>query len=156
MFLFYQPHYFIQESIKNIQNFYLYFLLLYLFLFAHTIWLFYSLLSLRLYAPCQSNYITFTFLFKQLYFYNSLIFFLVFVKFFYTHQQGRNKKVILFFGHCFLDKRNFITRNIIPQRFFLNLVIRQDLFHLLVIKFYWLKVISALFITIQYQKFLLH
>lgn len=99
-----------------------------------------------IYIPFQTTYLNFI----------SLIFFLVFVKFFYTHQQGRNKKVILFFGHSFLNKWNFIARNVIPQRFFLNLVIRQDLFHLLVIKFYWLKVISALFITIQYQKFLLY
>ena len=136
MFLFYQPHYFIQESIKNIQNFlFIFFVVIFIFICAYDMAFLFATFLTSICA-CQSNYITFTFLFKQHTNFNSLIFFLVFVKFFYTHQQGRNKKVILFFGHCFLDKWNFITRNVIPQRFFLNLVIRQDLFHLLVIKFF--------------------
>ena len=137
MFLFYQPHYSIQESIKNIQNFFIYIFCCYFFiLFAHTIWLFYSPFTyVYMRLPIQLHYIYIPFQTTYLY-YISSIFFLVFVKFFYTHQQGRNKKVILFFGHSVFDKRNFIARNVIPQRFFLNLVIRQDLFHLLVIKFF--------------------
>ena len=135
MFLFYQPHYFIQESIKNIQNFFIYIFCCYIYFYLRIRYGFFIRPLLTSICACQSNYITFTFLFKQHTNFNSLIFFLVFVKFFYTHQQGRNKKVILFFGHCFLNKWNFIARNVIPQRFFLNLVIRQDLFHLPLLNF---------------------
>ncbi len=137
MFLFYQPHYFIQESIKNIQNFFIYIFCCYIYFYLRIRYGFFirSLLTSICAQPIQLHYIYITFQTTYLNF-TSLIFFLVFVKFFYTHQQGRNKQVILFFGHSVFDKRNFIARDVIPQRFFLNLVIRQDLFHLLVIKFY--------------------
>lgn len=137
MFLFYQPHYFIQESIQNIQNFFIYIFCCYIYFYLRIRYgfLIRSFLTSICALPIQLHYIYIIFQTTYLNF-NSLIFFLVFVKFFYTHQQGRNKKVILFFGHSVFDKRNFIARDVIPQRFFLNLVIRQDLFHLLVIKFY--------------------